>query len=157
MVDGITIVLSILGAILGAFFGPYFTHSLNVKYFKKEYIFREKISLFEKLGAISWKNHLILTTIENTNTLRQMNEQKKALFNSQLQENVTNFSMLMDKLIYFSDGLRKNMGKYISLFERYLNDSHFGEIKTTKKLREDYRPFLRAANKIMEKELQGIK
>lgn len=156
MVDWVTVILSIIGALIVAFLGPYYTHKLSIKYFKKEYFFKEKIALFEKIGGITWKNHLVLTTIESINESNQMNETNKAILKSQLVENIKNFAFLMEKLIYFSSELRLNFGRYISLLEIYANDKKFGEKEMTKKLREDTKPYMQRVNKIIEKEIKEI-
>jgi len=157
MVDWTTVAFSIGGALVVAFLGPYFTHKFSIKYFKKKFFFKEKISLFEKIGAISWKNHLLLTTIESLNKKGVINEQNKNILRAQLKENIIEFGMLMDKAIYLSSDLRLNIGRYITLFEEYLNDKKFGDKKRTEKLRKDYSIYMKKANKIIEKEINEIK
>lgn len=157
MVDWTTVILSIIGALIVAFLGPYYTHKLSIKYFKKEYFFKEKIALFEKIGGITWKNHLILTTIESLNENGQLNDPNKVILKSQLDKNIKDFAILMEKLIYFSSELRVNLGRYISLFETYTNDKDFGEKERTKKLREDSKPHMQKVNRIIEREIKEIK
>lgn len=157
MVDWITVTLSILGALIVAFLGPYYTHKFSIKYFKKQYFFKEKISIFEKMGGFSWKNHFVLSTIESLNKQELMDGKHKNLKKAQLGANIKEFTILMDKLIYFSPELRKNLGKYISLFEEYIDDKSFGEEERTKKLRNDCSPYINEVNKIIQKEIDEIK
>lgn len=156
MVDWITIGLSILAAIIGASIGPYVTHKFSIKYLKKKHFFQEKIFLFEKLGGLSWKNHLALTIIENINKSKKEGTELE-IIKQKLKMNLVEVEILLDKLIYFSNDLRKNLGKYITEFENYVNDKDFGKEERTKKLRENCKPFIIEINKIIEKELREIK
>jgi hypothetical protein len=132
-------------------------HTNEISYMKKEYFFKEKISLFEKIGGLTAKNHIALTTIENRNKLKLEDKEGLDILKQVLKMNVIEFGILMDKLIFFSDDLRKNLGKYISLFEGYINDKDFGKEKKTKELRAEYKPFMIKINETIQKELNEIK
>ena len=60
-------------------------------------------------------------------------------------------------MIYMSRELTKNLGKYITEFENYLEDKNFAEEKRTNELTEKYVPFMREMNKIIQKEIKQIK
>ena len=157
LIAGGFFIVALIIQILGTLLLNWKNHKNKVKYMKKEYFFKQKISIFENIGTLSWKNHLALTTIENLNKLKTKNEENLKIIKQQLELNLFNFTLLLDKLIYFSSNLRKNLGRYITEFENYIKDKNFGEEIRTKELRENYKPFCKEINSIIEKEIKEIK
>lgn len=154
---GIFLVMGLLIQIGGSLFSDWRNHKRKIKFLKIEFIFKEKISIFEKVGGLSWKNHFALTTIENMNKLKRSNEKNLEIIKQELNSNLIEFAVLLNKIIYFSGELRKNLGGYIREFEEYINDKDFGKEGRTKELRERYKPFMYEIDKIILKELEQIK
>lgn len=152
MIDLITIIFSLIGALIGASLGPFITHKFSIKYFKKKHAFIEKIKLYEKIGGLSWSNHLALTILEQLK-----NNSEKEVIRATLKKNIQQFIPLLEKGIYFSRKLVLNLGRDITLFEKYVQDPKFGTEESIKNLRKDYGPFSKEISDEMGKELGKIK
>ncbi len=154
----IGIVSGSLGALITTFFGPFLNHKFNIKYMKKEIAFNKKLNFFEQIGELSWQNHLSLTTIESILEKRPLTEIEKSTIKAQLIEAVRKIAQSLGKGgMYSQPPLKRNLGRYITSIERYLNNPSFGEKNETEKLRKTQKEYMKIINQEIKKDIGKIK
>lgn len=67
------------------------------------------------------------------------------------------FIFILDKSIYVDKDLMNFLGKYINIFERYIEQEEFGTKKSIIKIKKDANPLADKIGEIIKREIDKIR
>lgn len=150
LIAGIFFISALIIQICGTLLADWRTHKRKIRYLKQELIFKEKINIFEKIVGLSWRIHLNLTELD-------LGTKNKEEIKREINKITNSFLFVFDKAIYINEELNTPLGKYIDLFERYIESKSFGTKKSIEELREKAKPLSDKISEIIQGEINSIK
>jgi len=150
----LTAIVGVIGILIGALISPYINHRLNLKYTRRDLIFKKRLEYFEKITDTIEKNqrmyHNTLAKIESSKNSKEI---KKIV--DELKQNRKHFLIMSSPLYFNIKNLSEKIIHFVAIekeiFSRILEIKTFDKKKqkTVDELKENLERLNKKGNEIV--------